>query len=150
MYCCEYRIALLPWPRDRQPRFASRAPLHTGHRLVDHLAALPDTRKHLTRGQTPPCVRDGSRSAHGMQPIGAVQSAEAADQGDTGDGCCIGYQKADLNIGGLFGTIRSEEAPKQLVLRQEVVAAPLEAVPAVSGAARFVLALRAAESLDSR
>ena len=50
----------------------------------------------------------------------------------------------------LLGTNRREEASKQLVLRPEVVAAPLEAAPAASGAARFASVLRAAESLDSR
>ena len=47
-------------------------------------------------------------------------------------------------------TNRSGEASKQSVLRREVVAAPLEAVPAASGAARLASALRAAENLGSR
>jgi len=30
---------------------------------------------------------DGSWSATGCEPVGTLQSAEAADQGDAGDGC---------------------------------------------------------------
>ena len=46
-------------------------------------------------------------------------------------------------------TNRSGEASKQSVLRREVVAARLEAVPAAAGAARLASVLRAAENLGS-
>ena len=55
-----------------------------------------------------------------------------------------------LDQRGLRLTNRSGEASKQSVLRREVVAAPLEAVPAAAGAARLASVLRAAENLGSR
>jgi len=87
------RVTIMSWPRygkdqyiGTQTKFRPLSP-----RRADQAWSIGSRSRGRSRRQYGEhlFLGDRPRSATGCEPVGAVQSAEVADQGDAGDGGCI-------------------------------------------------------------